>query len=196
LDSKEGDMTSTAAPRVRFGHMGLMVEDFDRMKEFYVRVLGFTPTDEGPAGAGAYMVFLCIEPRDHHQIFLCKAGPLGATPHSRIHHLAFRVEALSDLRAIAKRLDGEVTVMEPANHGIAWSIYTQDHEGNSLEFFVETPWHIHQPMKQPLDLTLSDEEIVRATEAFCRTQPGFEPHPHWYRRLNDRMAISENEPVR
>jgi catechol-2,3-dioxygenase len=165
--------------------MGLMVRDLDRMKDFYIRVLGFTPTDEGPASKD-YIVFLCVEPRDHHQIFLC-TGRGAEEAGSRIHHLAFRVADLGELRAIAKRLEGEVTVMEPANHGIAWSIYTQDPEGNQLEFFVETPWYVHQPMKRPLDFTQPDEDIVRQTEAFCRTQPGFQPHPEWYEDLRARM---------
>jgi catechol-2,3-dioxygenase len=171
---------------MRFGHMGLMVRDLERMKDFYIRVLGFTPTDEGPASKD-YIVFLCVEPRDHHQIFLCTGrGPEEVG--SRIHHLAFRVADLAELRAIAKRLDGEVPRIEPANHGIAWSVYTEDPEGNQLEFFVETPWYVHQPMKRPLDFTLPDGEIVRQTEAFCRTQPGFEPHPGWYEKLRARMT--------
>jgi catechol-2,3-dioxygenase len=175
----------TEAPRMRFGHVGLMVKDFDRMKDFYVRVLGFTSTDEGPAGP-CTMVFLCTEPRDHHQIFLCSGRGEGEAG-SRIHHFAFRMDSIADLRKISERLAGEVPHIEPANHGIAWSLYTADPEGNQLEFFVETPWFIHQPMKQPLDFTLTDDEIVRTTEAFCRTQPGFQPHPEWYRKLAGRM---------
>jgi catechol-2,3-dioxygenase len=175
---------------MRFGHMGLMVRDLERMKDFYIRVLGFTPTDEGPASKD-YIVFLCVEPRDHHQIFLC-TGRGEEEAGSRIHHLAFRVADLAELRSIAKRLEGEVTSMEPANHGIAWSIYTQDPEGNHLEFFVETPWYVHQPMKQPLDFALPDEEIVRRTEAFCRGLPGFEPHPAWYAKLRERMPAGAN----
>jgi len=171
---------------MRFGHMGLMVRDLPRMTDFYVRVLGFTPTDEGPAGP-AHMVFLCTEPRDHHQIFLC-SGRAAVDSGSRIHHLAFRVDDLEELRAIAKRLEGEVKFMEPANHGIAWSIYTEDPEGNQIEFFVETPWYVHQPMKQPLDFSLPDAEIVRTTEAFCRSLPGFQSHPEWYAKLRARMA--------
>jgi catechol-2,3-dioxygenase len=171
---------------MRFGHMGLMVRDLPRMKDFYTRVLGFTATDEGPAGP-AQMVFLCTEPRDHHQMFLC-SGRGEQEAGSRIHHLAFRVEDLKELRAVARRLEGEVKSMEPANHGIAWSIYTQDPEGNSIEFFVETPWFIHQPMRQPLDFSLPDEEIVRTTEEFCRAMPGFQPHPEWYANLRARMA--------
>jgi catechol-2,3-dioxygenase len=170
---------------MRFGHMGLMVRDLDLMKDFYVRVLGFTPTDEGPASVN-YIVFLCVEPRDHHQIFLC-TGRGEEDGGSRIHHMAFRVADLGELRRIGRRLEGEVKHMEPANHGIAWSIYTEDPEGNQLEFFVETPWYIHQPMKKPLDLAKRDEDIVRETEAFCRTQPGFQPHPEWYRALHARM---------
>jgi len=171
---------------MRFGHMGLMVRDLPRMKDFYIRVLGFTPTDEGPASKD-YIVFLCVEPRDHHQIFLC-SGRGAEEAGSRIHHLAFRLADLAELRAVAKRLEGEVSIMEPANHGIAWSIYTEDPEGNQLEFFVETPWYVHQPMKRPLDLSLSDAEIVRVSEEFCRTQPGFQPHPEWYEELRTRMT--------
>ncbi len=180
-------MTATGeAPHFRFGHVGLMVRDFERMKDFYVRVLGFTPTDEGPAGPYR-MVFLCAEPRDHHQIFLCSGKPEGEGP-AQIHHIALKLDSLADLRRMAERLDGEVAEMEPANHGIAWSVYTADPEGNHLEFFVETPWFIHQPMKEPLDFTLSDDEIVRQTEAFCRARPGFQPHPEWYRKLAGRMG--------
>jgi len=175
---------------MRFGHMGLMVRDLDRMKDFYIRVLGFTPTDEGPASVN-YIVFLCVEPRDHHQIFLCTGRGEGEAG-SRIHHLAFRVEDLAELRRIADRLKGEVKVLEPANHGIAWSIYTEDPEGNQLEFFVETPWFVHQPMKRPLDFTLADHEIVRQTEAFCREQRGFEAQENWYDKLRARMG-RENE---
>ena len=174
---------------MRFGHMGLMVRDLPKMKDFYTRVLGFTPTDEGPASKD-YIVFLCVEPRDHHQMFLC-TGRQDGEGGSRIHHLAFRVEDLPELRRIAERLKGEVPVIEPANHGIAWSIYTQDPEGNHLEFFVETPWFVHQPMKEPLDFSLPDEEIVRTTEAFCRAKPGFQPHPEWYRDLRARMGRAE-----
>jgi hypothetical protein len=42
-------------------------------------------------------------------------------------------------------------------------------------------------MKRPLDFTQPDEDIVRQTEAFCRTQPGFQPHPEWYEDLRARM---------
>jgi catechol 2,3-dioxygenase len=27
-------------------------------------------------------------------------------------------------------------------HGIAWSVYARDPEGNTLEFFVDSPWFI------------------------------------------------------
>jgi len=177
---------------MRFGHMGLMVRDLERMKDFYIRVLGFTPTDEGPASVN-YIVFLCVEPRDHHQIFLC-TGRSEDEAGSRIHHLAFRVADLAELRRIGRRLEGEVKHQEPANHGIAWSIYTEDPEGNQLEFFVETPWYVHQPMKKPLDLAKSDADIVRETEAFCRTQPGFQPHPEWYAALRGRVESRAGFP--
>ena len=75
------------------------------------------------------------------------------------------------------------------NHGIAWSIYCHDPEGNNLEFFVDTDWYFPQPFLEPLDLSLPNEEIISLTEKFSREQPGFEPYADWRQRMGARMRL-------
>jgi catechol 2,3-dioxygenase len=60
------------------------------------------------------------------------------------------------LRDILGRLQAEgAEAIFPASHGLAWSIYANDPEGNRLEFFVDTDWYIKQPFSIPLDLSKS-----------------------------------------
>jgi hypothetical protein len=42
----------------------------------------------------------------------------------------------------------------------------------------------------PFDLSLSDEEIYRQTEAMCRGRPGFEPVGPWRERLAARIRTA------
>ena len=44
------------------------------------------------------------------------------------------------------------------NHGISWSIYCHDRDGNNIELFVDTEWYFPQPFLVPLDLTKSDAD--------------------------------------
>jgi catechol 2,3-dioxygenase len=60
-------------------------------------------------------------------------------------------------------------------HGNAWSVYFEDPEGNGVELFLDTPWHVQQPQFVPLDLSMSDEEIVAWTEEAFANEPGFGP---------------------
>ena len=76
----------------------------------------------------------------------------------------------------------------PANHGVAWSIYAHDPEGNNLEFFVETEWYITQPFLIPLDFTKTDDEIFELTKAMCEKSPGYEQYGEWRKKVARRMT--------
>ncbi len=65
--------------------------------------------------------------------------------------------------------------MRVISHGNAWSCYFKDPEGNVIETYLDSPFHVPQPHGEPLDLSKSDEEIVRETEDACRKDPGFMP---------------------
>ena len=183
------------APNIMFSHMGLTVSDVGPMEDFYVRVLGFTVTDRG-AGEGMDLVFLSRDPRDHHQIVLASGKPdnipgntLNAQFGPSINQISFRVGSLPDLRDIHERLVAErAENLFPVNHGVAWSIYAHDPEGNNLEFFVDTEWYILQPLLLPLDLDKPDEEIITETKAMCEKSEGFQTIDEWRSKIAPRMT--------
>lgn len=192
-------MNATNAERpvvnLKFSHMGLSVKDIDRMEAFYTGVLGFTVTDRGEV-AGLKLVFLSRDPLDHHQIVLATGRPDSLPANTvnpmfgpSINQISFKLGGLGDLRELKVRLEEFGTDnLFPGNHGIAWSIYAHDPEGNNLEFFVDTDWYILQPFLIPLDLSKSDEEIVAETKALCEASEGFEPYGDWRKRIADRMT--------
>lgn len=182
-------------PNLKFSHMGLSVKDVARMEEFYTAVLGFTVTDRGEAG-GMALVFLSRDPADHHQIVLASGRPdelPGNTANPQfgpsINQISFQMGSLADLRDMGAKLQEFGTSnFFPANHGIAWSIYTHDPEGNNLEFFVDTEWYFPQPFLVPLDFSQSDDDIYALTEALSKSQDGYEPYPSWRQRIAARMT--------
>ena len=191
-----------AAPNLVFSHMGLSVRNLAVMEDFYTRVLGFTVTDRGDAG-GMGLVFLSRSPLDHHQIVLATGRPdqmpaNTANPQfgPSINQISFKMGSLDDLREMHGRLEAEGgRSMFPANHGVAWSIYAHDPEGNNLEFFVDTEWYFPQPFLIPLDLSLTDRQLHDATLAMCKEQPGFEPYADWRRKIAPRMAAFVPMPM-
>ncbi len=188
-------MSTTRAPNLMFSHMGLSVKNVPRMERFYTDVLGFTVTDRGNAG-GMELVFLSRDPNDHHQIVLASGRPPELPENTAnkqfgpsINQISFKVGSLDDLRDINRRLEAEGGGnLFPANHGIAWSIYAHDPEGNNLEFFVDSDWYITQPFLIPLDFSQSNDEIVALTKSMCETSEGYEPYGDWRARVAQRMT--------
>ena len=187
-------MTNTA-PNLAFSHMGLSVRDIAKMEDFYSRVLGFTVTDRGEAG-GMKLVFLSRNPMDHHQIVLATGRPREMPANTAnpqfgpsINQISFKMGSLADLRRLHAQLLAEGNDnLYPCNHGIAWSLYAHDPEGNNLEFFVDSAWYITQPFLVPLDLSKSDNEIFALTQRLCESSPGYEIYSTWRERIAARMA--------
>ena len=187
---------STSPPNLMFSHMGFAVKDIDKMEDFYSRVLGFTTTDKGEV-LGMDLRFMSRDPRDHHQIVLASGKPDNIPPNpyapqfgSVINQISFRVASLDELRKLHKLLLAEnLTQMFIGNHGVAWSIYCHDPEGNNLEFFVDTPWFFPQPFLVPLDFTKTNDEIRVLTEDMAREQTGFEMATEWQLRMRPMMNV-------
>ena len=190
------ELAPTSVPNLMFSHMGFAVSDMPKMEDFYHRILGFTVTDRGEV-MGMELVFMSRDPMDHHQIILVSGRPDNIPPNpftaqfgSLINQISFRVGSLSGLRELLAILEREnVQSILVANHGIAWSIYCHDPDGNNLELFVDTDWYFPQPFLIPLDLSQTDEEIHALTEALCTEQPGFEPYTDWRKRFAARMNL-------
>jgi catechol 2,3-dioxygenase-like lactoylglutathione lyase family enzyme len=133
-----------------------------KMLDFYTRVLGLTITDGG--GPGGRGVFLSADPaREQHEFVL------GVAPdrHANAQQISFTVGSLDDLRALYHQIRdhpecGELRVV---NHGIAIGCYFRDPERNRVEVYWSTGMDYPQPHAEPIDLDLSDEELLRILEA-------------------------------
>ena len=186
----------TPVPELAFSHVGLFVHDLATMVDFYQRVLGFTVTDRGeletPAGR-VELVFLSREPREHHQLALVSGRP-PELAFNVVNQISFRVPDLAALRHFRHVLEGEsVTGMDPVTHGNAISLYFRDPEGTRLELFLDTPWHCEQPVREPVDLTRPDEEILAESERLARARPGFAARAAWSADLARRMGTSPGD---
>ena len=188
--SEQVSAPTRPAPNLMFSHFGMSTSDIKKMEDFYTRVLGFSVTDRGEV-LGMDLVFMSRDPMDHHQIILATGRPDNLPPNpfhpqfgSLINQISFRVGSLQGLRELEKTLKEEnVQSMMVANHGIAWSIYCHDPDGNNLEFFVDTEWYFPQPFLVPLDLSEPDDIIYNKTQAFATEQEGYEPYSEWRNRM-------------
>lgn len=173
----------TATTNLCLSHLELRVKDVRLMETFYTEVLGFVATDRGK-GENA-MVFLSRSPDEHHQIVLSPGG--DGTP-GALDHVALRVDTLDTLKRVFKRLESRDDVsFETVSHGTTWSIYVQDPEGNRVEVFTDTPWHVAQPVRFKINLDLPAEELLRLTEDAIKTRPGFRPLESWQEAHRKRM---------
>jgi len=181
-----------STPEFQFSHMGMFVADLARMRDFYTRVLGFTVTDEGEIemhGKPIGFVFLSRDPRDHHQIVLATGRP-GQLPFNPINQISFRMAEFSGLREMYHRVVGEkVKELYPVSHGNALSVYFHDPEGNRIELFVDTPWYVKQPLRVPMDMRLSDNELWAWAEREASKMPGFKPVEEWRSEVSRRMGL-------
>jgi catechol-2,3-dioxygenase len=164
--------------KISWSHAVLRVRELDAMVEFYCDTFGFRVADRGKLGpddTGPGIVFLSGASSDHHQIaFATMRGPEDATS---LEHCAFRVETLKDVKEMVRRVaeDGRVPDGLPLTHGNAISVYFKDPEGNGLEVFCDTPWHVKQPQLRGWDPSLGDEEILEAVEKEFQNAPEFSP---------------------
>jgi catechol-2,3-dioxygenase len=139
-------------PVVRLNHAVLYVRDAEVTASFYERVLGFERLPMGFPGA----VFMRAGgSTNDHDIGLFSVGEsAAASPAGRgsvgMYHLAWEVDTLSDLEAIAAKLREEGALVGASDHGTTKSLYARDPDG--LEF--EVAWVV------PADL-LDDEARQR-----------------------------------
>ncbi len=169
------------APALQLAHIEIRVERLAPMVDFYTNMLGFVVTDasSGPSP----MVFLSRSPDEHHQLVLTEDRDSG-TPR-RIDHIAFRLASLHDLRAYRHRIEPLQT--ETVSHGTSWSVYVTDPEHNRLEFFCDTPWHVRQPARWPVDLDDAELNVRRSTREHVASMPAFTERSAWMAEHRQRV---------
>lgn len=177
----------TAPHSLRLSHLGLFCRELEPMIEFYTKTMGFVITDRGHL-PHAELCFMSRDPKEHHQVVLVTGRPEGI-PHRIVNQISFRVDTLEELLAFHRALPmDQVSELDPVIHGISWSLYFRDPEGNRLEVFTDTDWYITQPIKMLLDLTLEPAEIRRRTREYCQSQPGFKPLVQWQHEIAGEIA--------
>ncbi|NUA26932.1 VOC family protein [Cupriavidus basilensis] len=164
--------------RMRLTHLGIYVQNMDKMIDFYTREFGFRVTDRGVGTSGIEGVFLSADPMEHHQlVFVTGRDP---TSKPTTNQISFLMESLEALRAYAAHCkEAGVPVVMVKDHGNAWSIYVKDPEDNMIEVYCHSPWYVRQPVGKPLDLSEPADVIRTKTEAMVRTQPGFQTREAW-----------------
>ena len=177
--------------RPQLTHAGVWVRDMENMIGFYTRVLGFEITDQGHVPRyNGNIAFLSNDPEIHHQMVFAD-GRADDGP-STVNQLSFTVNSLDELRTMYHRVVAEgVENLLPRNHGNAWSVYFDDPEGNNIEVYLDSPFHIPQPFGEFLDFEQSDDEIVQITEARCREVDGFRPRGEWSAARAKNMGLAD-----
>ncbi len=187
----ETKLTPPQPLQLQFSHIGLYVTDLPRMARFYKQALRFTQTDAGDLGP-VQLVFLSRDPSEHHQLVLATGRPADMA-FNVVNQLSFRVPDVATLRAFHDRLLAEgASEMLPVTHGNAVSVYCRDPEGNRLELFMDTPWYCEQPLREPIDLTQSDEAILAQAEAIAKRFPKFMSRAQWQADVARRMQEDQH----
>jgi len=160
--------------KLSWSHAVLNVRDLDVMLDFYTNVLGFTVSDRGPLGPDApEIVFMSNDADEHHQVAMVPMRD-GETTGNPLNHLAFRVERFEEVQDMHGRLAGlEGMNILPLSHGNTLSLYFSDPEGNGLEVFWDTPWHVSQPQGKVWDASLGKDAALAWVEENFSAEPSF-----------------------
>lgn len=141
------------------GHVGLFVSDYNLMRDFYTRILGFIVTDEARERG---MCFLSARPEDEHHELLLAAGRKILNGSPQIQQMSFHVESIQALREFKSAFIEEgLTITAEVTHGNAASIYFNDPEGNQLEVYYAIPVEWPQPFRKPLDFSQDDQGVLK-----------------------------------
>jgi catechol 2,3-dioxygenase len=176
-------------PPAQLTHVGLFVEDMDKMATFYQQLLGMVITDEGEF-LGKQLTFLSRKSDEHHQLVLVAGRTVPEGELRLLSQVSFRL-ADEDLDALRWFRDTALELgakgMEARNHGNSWSIYFEDPEGNRLEVYAPTRWYVSQPWRVALDLDQPDELIHAETLQLIEQTATWQPVQTWQQELAARL---------
>ncbi len=145
------------------GHIGIYVQDLERMVAHYRDFLGMTVTKQNWDNG---TVFLSAEPQAaDHEIALIRGRPSLDDPHL-INQISLRVASLGDVRAFYHRaLEQGYRIQRVVSHASAIGCYFYDPEGNVNETFWLTGLPCWVVTAEPLDLDQDDATIVAQVHA-------------------------------
>ena len=134
-------------PGVRIGHVHLRTADIDRVKAFYVGVLGFEVVAEARGVPGwnttGDILFVSAGGYHHHLGFnTWKSVGGGPQPDgvTGLHHVALNYPTRAGLADAVRRLQAAgVPLRQLSDHGTHEAVYLSDPDGNDLELAWDRP---------------------------------------------------------
>jgi catechol 2,3-dioxygenase len=135
-------------PGARIGHVHLRTADIDRVRSFYVDVLGFDVIFEAREvpgwGTTGDTLFLSAGGYHHHLGFntwKSKGGDPTPDGHTGLHHVAIAYPTRRGLADAYRRLkDVGHPVRQATAHPTHDAIYIVDPDGNTLELMWDRPF--------------------------------------------------------
>ena len=161
-------------PVVGLGHTGLWVQDLEKMRDFYERVIGLTVTDSDDEQG---IVFFSSQPEVEHHEFVLQRGRTAPPGSMLTHQISWRVDSVETLQMYHHRFKAEgVPVQQEVTHGNAYGIYFFDPEGNRGEVYLRIPKDVRQPFRKSLNLEQSVEEVnAEAERLLAEGGPRYQP---------------------
>ena len=154
MDTREqGPVVPVSGPErpidggVRIGHAHLRTADIDRVRDFYVGVLGFDVVAEarGVPGWGTTgdILFVSAGGYHHHLGFntwKSAGGPPQPDGVAGLHHVAIVYPTRAALADALRRLrEVDWPIRQATDHGTHEAIYISDPDGNDLELYWDRP---------------------------------------------------------
>lgn len=123
----------------QLAHVNLWVRDADATMRWYQDILGLHVYEHRPGKAA----FMSADMDQSHEIAVMTLGPDAEGYHKgqvALHHLAFRMETLDDLKELYARLKAkDVPIRTVVDHGISLGVYFADPDGHGVEVYYELP---------------------------------------------------------
>ncbi|MCB0328438.1 MAG: VOC family protein [Bdellovibrionales bacterium] len=120
---------------MKLGHVHLKVKELTRAEKFYTTALNATVSER----LEDHYSFLTVG-EAHHDIALQALGSSAAPPPLNavgLYHSAFEVKETAELKEVIRRLDSMNIHYQMVDHGISWALYTEDPDGNGVEFYLD-----------------------------------------------------------
>jgi len=135
-------------PEVRVGHVHLRTADIDRVRAFYVGIMGFDVVFEArdvPGwGTTGDILFLSAGGYHHHlgyNTWRSAGGPPQPDGVTGLHHVALNFSSKARLADVVGRLvDAGVPLRQLSDHGTHLAVYLADPDGNDLELAWDRPF--------------------------------------------------------
>jgi len=135
-------------PGVRIGHVHLRTADIDRVRAFYVDVLGFDVVFEArdvPGWGTTGDILFVSAGGYHHHLGFNTWKSAGGEPQpdgvAGLHHVALNFSSKGRLADVVRRLvEAGVPLRQLSDHGTHLAVYLSDPDGNDLELAWDRPF--------------------------------------------------------